>query len=24
LGIPALLLPNGDVVLDESKLKEIF
>ena len=24
LGIPVLLLPNGDVVLDESKLKEIF
>ena len=24
LAIPALLLPNGDVVLDESKLKEIF
>ena len=24
LGIPALLLSNGDVVLDESKLKEIF
>ena len=24
LGIPALLLVNGDVVLDESKLKEIF
>ena len=24
LGIPALLLLNGDVVLDESKLKEIF
>ena len=24
LGIPTLLLPNGDVVLDESKLKEIF
>lgn len=24
LGIPALLLPNGDVVLDLSKLKVIF
>lgn len=24
LGIPALLLPNGDVVLDPSKLKVIF